>query len=39
MLIEYLEDQGPFARIWARLDAPERLVGWLDDEPAGLRVV
>src|SRR5262249_31938593 len=25
-LLEYLEDQGPFEEIWARLEAPDRLV-------------
>src|SRR5262249_47923221 len=38
-LLQHLEEQGPFARIWARLDAPHRLVGWLDHEQTGLRVV
>lgn len=38
-LLEYLEGHGPFARTWARLDAPETLVGWLDDEQTRLRVV
>lgn len=38
-LLEHLHERGPFGRIWARLDAPERLVGWLDDERQGLHVV
>lgn len=38
-LLEHLQKRGPFAPISAPLAAPERLVGWLDDEPAGLRVV
>ncbi len=38
-LLSALESRGPFERIWAPLAAPERLVGWLDDEPTGLRVV
>jgi hypothetical protein len=33
-LLEHLQSYGPFGKIWARLDAPDRLVGWLDDEPA-----
>lgn len=38
-LLEHLQGRGPFNRIWAPLAAPERLVGWLEDEPAGLRVI
>jgi hypothetical protein len=39
-LLEDLQRRGPFAPIWAPLAAPERLVGWLEeDEPTGLRVV